>query len=72
MGKPTASPGNHGMPKKPGFVDRWRAPSQRRNIVRRWKVGFKRHHRKLYKILQYAGIVLLIWVIFVAPWPLFR
>jgi len=72
MGKITASPNTEGETEKTGFVNRLFALSQRKGASHRWKAEFKRRHRKLYKAGKYAGILLLIWLIFLAPWPLFR
>jgi len=73
MGKITASPNTDGATEKTGFVNRLFALSQRRKgAAHAWKVAFKRRHRRLYKAGKYVGIVLLIWLIFLAPWPIFR
>src|SRR6185312_2056482 len=72
MGRITASPNTEGETEKTGFVNRLFALSQRKGASHRWKAEFKRRHRKLYKAGKYAGILLLIWLIFLAPWPLFR
>lgn len=72
MGRITASPNSESATEKTGFVNRIYALSQRKGTVHRWKVEFKRRHKKLYKAGKYAGIALLMWLIFLAPWPLFR
>jgi beta-hydroxylase len=73
MGKITASPNTEGETEKTGFVNRLFALSQRRKgAAHRFKVAFKSRHKKLYKACKYIGILLLIWLIFLAPWPLFR
>jgi beta-hydroxylase len=72
MGRITASPNSDGNSDKTGFVNRVYALTQRKGALHHWKAGFKRRHRKLYKAIKYAGIVLLMWLIFLAPWPLLR
>jgi beta-hydroxylase len=73
MGKITASPNTEGEAEKTGFVNRLFALSQgRKGASHRFKAAFKRRYKKLYKALKYVGIVLLIWLIFLAPWPFFR
>jgi beta-hydroxylase len=72
MGKITASPNSDTGADKTGFVNRLYALSQRKGATHRWKVEFKRRHRKLYKAGKYIGILFLLWLIFLAPWPLFR
>jgi len=73
MGKITASPNTEGETEKTGFINHLFALSQRRKGAgHRFKVAFKSRYRKLYKACKYVGILLLIWLIFLAPWPLFR
>jgi beta-hydroxylase len=72
MGKITASPNDDGGAEKTGFVNRMYALSQRKGPLDEWKSGFKRRHRKVYKSAKYLGIVLLLWLLLLAPWPLFR
>ena len=73
MGKITASPNTEGETEKTGFINRLFALSQRRKgSGHRLKVMFKSRYKKLYKACKYIGILLLIWLIFLAPWPLFR
>jgi beta-hydroxylase len=72
MGKITASPNSDTGTDKTGFVNRLYALSQRKGATHRWKVEFKRRHRTLYKAAKYVGILFLMWLIFLAPWPLFR
>jgi beta-hydroxylase len=73
MGKITASPNTEGETEKTGFINRLFALSQRRKSAgHRFKVVFKSRYKKLYKVCKYIGILLLIWLIFLAPWPLFR
>jgi beta-hydroxylase len=71
MGKITASP-NHAS-EKTGLLNRLFALGQRsRPGKSSFKAQFKRRHRKLYKGFKYASIILIIWLIFLAPWPFFR
>jgi RNA polymerase sigma factor (sigma-70 family) len=73
MGKITASPNTEGETEKTGFVNRLFALSQRRKgATHKWKAAFKSRHKKLYKACKYLGILLLIWLVFLAPWPIFR
>jgi beta-hydroxylase len=73
MGRITASPNTEGEAEKTGFVNRLFALSQRRRGAgHALKAAFKRRNKRLYKAFKYVGIVLLIWLIFLAPWPLFR
>ncbi|RCS28729.1 aspartyl/asparaginyl beta-hydroxylase domain-containing protein [Rhodanobacter denitrificans] len=73
MGRITASPNTEGNAEKTGFVNRLYALSRRRKGAgHAWKAAFKSRHRKLYKAGKYLGILLLIWLIFLAPWPIFR
>jgi beta-hydroxylase len=67
MGRITASP--NADSEKVGFVNRMFALNQR---SRERSKAFKRRHPKLFRGLKYAGIVLLIWLVFLAPWPLVR
>ena len=68
----TASPNDDGAAEKTGFVNRLYALSQRKGATHAWKAAFKRRHKKLYKACKYVGILLLAWLIFLAPWPIFR
>jgi beta-hydroxylase len=67
MGRITASP--NADSEKVGFVNRMFALNQR---GRERSKAFKRRHPKLFRGLKYTGIVLLIWLVFLAPWPLVR
>jgi beta-hydroxylase len=69
MGRITASPNSEGGAEKTGFVNRLYALSQRKGAMHAWKTGFKRRNKKLYKAGKYVGILVLLWVIFLAPWP---
>jgi len=70
MGRITASPNSDGGTEKTGFVNRLYAWSQRKGAVHQWKSAFKRRHKRIYKAGKYVGIALLLWLIFLAPWPL--
>ena len=72
MGKITASPNSDTGTEKTGFVNRLYAWSQRKGAMHQWKAAFKRRHKKLYKAGKYVGILVLLWLIFLAPWPLLR
>jgi len=69
MGKITASPNSDADSEKVGFVNRMFALNQRSRERNR---AFKRRHPKLFRGLKYAGMLVLIWLIFLAPWPLVR
>ena len=69
MGKITASPNSDADSEKVGFVNRMFALKQRSRERNR---AFKRRHPKLFRGLKYAGMLVLIWLIFLAPWPLVR
>jgi len=69
MGAITASPNSDSGTEKTGFINRLFARSQKRGKLREWQAAFKRRHRKLFKACKYVGIVLLAWLIFLAPWP---
>ncbi len=70
MGRITASPNSDSGTEKTGFVNRLYALSQRKGAADGWKKEFKRRHRTTYKAVKYAGIVVLLWLILLAPWPL--
>jgi beta-hydroxylase len=67
MGAITASPNEASEPT--GAVNRLFAALRRRREKNR---GFKQRHRKLFKILKFAGGLVLLWVLLLAPWPLLR
>jgi beta-hydroxylase len=69
MGKITASPNSDSGSEKVGFVNRMFALNQR---GRERSKAFKKKHPKLFRTLKYIGIVLLMWLVFLAPWPLVR
>ncbi len=68
MGKITASPNTESPEEKTGFVNRMFALNQRSRERNR---AFKKKHPRLFRALKYAGMLLLIWLIFLAPWPFF-
>ncbi|GAB3783596.1 aspartyl/asparaginyl beta-hydroxylase domain-containing protein [Dyella agri] len=69
MGKITASPNTESPEEKTGFVNRMFALNQRNRERNR---AFKKKHPKLFRVLKYLGMLVLLWLIFLAPWPLFR
>ncbi|WP_243049438.1 aspartyl/asparaginyl beta-hydroxylase domain-containing protein [Dyella sp. RRB7] len=69
MGKITASPNTESPEEKTGFVNRVFALNQRSRERNR---AFKKKHPKLFRAVKYVGMLLLIWIIFLAPWPFFR
>ena len=69
MGRITASPNAGSEDEKVGFVNRMFALNQR---GRERSKAFKRKHPKLFRGLKYVGIVILMWLVFLAPWPLVR
>ena len=69
MGKITASPNTESPEEKTGFVNRVFALNQRNRDRSR---AFKRKHPKLFRTVKYIGMLVLIWLIFLAPWPLVR
>ena len=69
MGKITASPNTESPEEKTGFVNRLFALNQRGRERNR---AFKRKYPGLFRALKYLGMLLLLWLIFLAPRPLFR
>ena len=69
MGKITASPNTESPEEKTGFVNRMFALNQRGRDRNR---AFKKKHPKLFRTAKYIGMLVLIWIIFLAPWPFFR
>ncbi|MBV8159077.1 MAG: aspartyl/asparaginyl beta-hydroxylase domain-containing protein, partial [Dyella sp.] len=67
MGKITASPNTESPEEKTGFVNRVFALNQRSRERNR---AFKKKHPKLFRAVKYVGMLFLIWLIFLAPWPL--
>jgi beta-hydroxylase len=69
MGSITASPNDDESAEQVGFVNRMFALNNRgRDRTRK----FKKANPKLFRVLKYIGIVLMIWLIFLAPYPFFR
>jgi beta-hydroxylase len=69
MGKITASPNTESPEEKTGFVNRVFEFNQRSRERNR---AFKKKHPKLFRTVKYLGMLVLIWIIFLAPWPFFR
>jgi beta-hydroxylase len=69
MGKITASPNTESPEEKTGFVNRMFALNQRSRERSR---AFKKRSPRLFRVLKYIGIVLMIWLVFLAPYPFFR
>ncbi|WP_266160490.1 aspartyl/asparaginyl beta-hydroxylase domain-containing protein [Dyella silvatica] len=69
MGKITASPNTDSEAEKTGFVNRMFSMNQRSRERSR---VFKKKYPKLFRVLKYIGIVLMIWLVFLAPYPLVR
>ena len=67
MGAITASPNEANEPT--GAINRLFA-ALRRNRER--SSGFKQRHRRLFKTIKFAGALVVLWVLLLAPWPLFR
>ena len=73
MGSITASPNTESATEKTGVVNRLFALGQRgKNGGPSLRAAFKRRYKKLYKACKYAAILLLIWLIWLAPWPFYR
>ena len=69
MGSITASPNSDDGKEQVGFVNRMFALNQRgRERTRK----FKKANPKLFRVLKYIGIVLMVWLVFLAPYPFFR
>jgi beta-hydroxylase len=69
MGRITASPNTDSPEEKTGFVNRMYALNQSRRQRSR---EFKKRNPKLFRTLKYLGILLALWLIFLAPYPLLR
>jgi beta-hydroxylase len=67
MGQITASPNDDS--EQTGLVNRLFALNAR---GRERSKKFKKRHPKLFRATKYAGIAVLLWLIFLAPWPLAR
>ncbi|HEX7324691.1 MAG TPA: aspartyl/asparaginyl beta-hydroxylase domain-containing protein [Rhodanobacteraceae bacterium] len=66
MGAITASPNQVSEPT--GAVNRlFSAMRQRRSNSH----AFKQHHRTLFRTLKFAGAIVVLWVVLLAPWPIF-
>jgi beta-hydroxylase len=66
MGSITASPNADSATERVGFVNRVFAMNQRSRDRNR---AFKKKHPKLFRAVKYTGMLVLIWLIFLAPWP---
>ncbi len=66
MGRATASPNEQGH-EKTGLINRLYAFSQRNRERSR---AFKKRSPKAFRTLKYSGIVIVLWVILLAPWPI--
>lgn len=69
MGRITASPNSDSAAEKTGLVNRLYAVSQRNRERSR---AFKKRSPRLFRTVKYAAIVVVLWVILLAPWPLLR
>ncbi|QDE40226.1 aspartyl/asparaginyl beta-hydroxylase domain-containing protein [Luteibacter pinisoli] len=69
MGSITASPNDDNGNEQVGFVNRMFALNQRGRARTR---KFKKANPKLFRVLKYIGIVLMVWLVFLAPYPFFR
>jgi beta-hydroxylase len=69
MGSITASPNSDDGKEQVGFVNRMFALNQRgRERTRK----FKKANPRLFRVLKYIGIVVMVWLVFLAPYPFFR
>jgi beta-hydroxylase len=69
MGSITASPNDDEGSEQVGFVNRMFAMNNRGRARTR---KFKKANPKLFRVIKYIGIVIMIWLIFLAPYPFFR
>jgi beta-hydroxylase len=69
MGRITASPNSDTGTDKTGLVNRLFALNQRSRERNR---AFKKRRPKLFRALKYSGMLVLAWLLFLAPWPLLR
>ncbi|APG02491.1 aspartyl beta-hydroxylase [Luteibacter rhizovicinus DSM 16549] len=69
MGSITASPNDDESSEQVGFVNRMFALNNRGRARTR---KFKKANPKLFRIIKYIGILLMIWLVFLAPYPFFR
>jgi beta-hydroxylase len=69
MGHMTASPNSDAGAEKTGLINRLYAISQRNRARSR---AFKKRAPTLFRTFKYSAIVVALWVIFLAPWPVLR
>ena len=69
MGSITASPNDDESSEQVGFVNRMFALNNRGRARTR---KFKKANPKLFRVIKYVGILLMIWLVFLAPYPFFR
>jgi len=69
MGSITASPNDDESGEQVGFVNRMFALNNRGRARTR---KFKKANPKLFRVIKYIGIVIMMWLIFLAPYPFFR
>jgi len=69
MGKITASANTESPEEKVGFVNRMFALNQRGRERNR---AFKKKNPRLFRVIKYIGIVVLTWLVFLAPYPFMR
>jgi beta-hydroxylase len=69
MGSITASPNSDDGGEQVGFVNRMFALNNRGRARTR---TFKKANPKLFRVIKYIGIVIMMWLIFLAPYPFFR
>lgn len=69
MGSITASPNDDESSEQVGFVNRMFALNNRGRARTR---KFKKANPKLFRVIKYIGIVIMMWLIFLAPYPFFR
>ena len=67
MGRITSSPNTENEPV--GLINRLYALGQRN---RERSQHFKRANPRLFRLLKTAGIIVLLWIVLLAPWPLLR
>jgi len=69
MGSITASPNDDESSEQVGFVNRMFALNNRGRARTR---KFKKANPKLFRVIKYIGIVIMMWLVFLAPYPFFR
>ncbi len=67
MGRLTASPNSDDGKEKTGAINRLFAFNQRNRDRSR---AFKKRRPRLFRAAKYGAIVVVLWVVFLAPWPL--